>query len=171
MPHFISNNLITQRHIGSVVSAWASQWEGTGFSFCLGGVPPGTPVSSYNPKRCRLNVASNLPVGVNVNVNGCLSQSSPVIDWQLLQDLPHLLLWTPTISTRISRKDNKPIITYYDSLNLIYYTCLLVSLHLGLPWLCSQTGHDTKKDKNVKHWNILMKPGEITPRCQHGRNN
>ena len=61
------------------------------FSLGLPGFSPGAPVSSHHPKTtCRMGVRliddSQLPVGVKVSVDGCLSlYVSPAMNWQLVQ--------------------------------------------------------------------------------------
>ena len=63
------------------------------FSLCLRWFSPGSLASSHRPKTCKLGFIlighSKLPVGVNVSVDGCLSQYvSPAMNWGLVQGDP-----------------------------------------------------------------------------------
>ncbi len=56
---------------------------------CLPEFPSGTPASSHSLKTCRLIADSNLPVVLNVSVNGYLSPYvSLVTNWQRVQGEP-----------------------------------------------------------------------------------
>ena len=65
------------------------------FSPCMRGFSPGTPASSHRPKNMhvRLTGDSELSLGVNVSVCGCLSHLSlcgPVMDRRPVQGEPRL---------------------------------------------------------------------------------